>query len=86
MSHPGLAVLSDVLTMERQQISPERNVECELRGKTQVWTVVAGAFPEGASCSYSYIEINFVRLSSFGWLGVCPCGVCSRGSPLEPPV
>lgn len=81
MGHAGLDVLSNVLTMERQEISPESNVECELCDKTQVWTVVAGAFPEGASCSCSYIEINFVRLFSFGCLGVCPCGVCSRGSP-----
>lgn len=86
MGHPGLAVLSDVVTMQRQEISPERNVECELCAKTQVWTVVAGAFLEGASCSCSYIEVNFVRLSSFGCLGVCPCGVCRRGSPLKPPV
>lgn len=66
MGHPGQAVLSNVLTMERQEVSPESNVECELCDKIQVWTVVAGVFPVGASHSCSYIGINFVKLFSFG--------------------
>lgn len=68
MGHPGQAVLSGVLTMERQEISPECNVECELCDKIQVWTDVAGVFPEGASRSCSYIGISFVKLFSFGCL------------------
>lgn len=34
--HPGQAVLSAVLIMGRQEVSPESDVECELCDKIQV--------------------------------------------------
>lgn len=34
--HPGQAVLPAVLIVERQEVSPESDVECELRDKIQV--------------------------------------------------
>lgn len=43
--HPGQAVLSAMLIMERQEVSPESDVECELCDKIQVWIVVAGVLP-----------------------------------------
>ena len=52
--------------MERQEVSPERNVECELCGKIPVWAVVAGVFPVGAPRSCSYVGVTFVGRFSCG--------------------
>lgn len=44
MDRPGQAAMSNVLLMERQEISAESNVKRELCGKTQVWTDLADVF------------------------------------------